>query len=112
MKKTGLMLVALVFVIGLGTAYAADYNGVTDFSGRSYDAFEIAAGNGAGIAVYESSAPGSRRLVEGVAESSRHSHDTFDIGDEGQAKPGMSRNWAGKEPPGKSYDTFEIEIAK
>jgi len=113
MKKTVGLMVALMFVVGLGTAYAADYNGVTDFSGRSYDTFEIApAGPAAVSSGYEGSAAGGKRLVGGPADSSRHIHDTFEIGDQGQAKGGMTRNWAGKESSVKAFDTFEIELAK
>ncbi len=35
MKKSIMFMVAAGFVVSLGTAYAADYNGATDFSGRS-----------------------------------------------------------------------------
>jgi hypothetical protein len=108
MKKTGLLLVTLVFVAGLGTAYAADFNGVTDFSGRSHDYFEITTpGPDAADRGYESSAPGSKRLIEDLNTTGK-SHDMFEIGDQGTAKHNMKQNWGGKKPSGNSYDYFEI----
>jgi hypothetical protein len=122
MKKNGLLMVAMVFVFGMGTAYASDWNGVTDFTGRSYDMFEIQAGDGPAKTVYESSAPGSKRVIEDLNNTGK-SYDLFEIElvDSGKrsmegAAPGslrqMKRNWAAKEPSGKSYDTFEIEVPR
>ncbi len=123
MKKTVLFLFALVFVAGLGTAYPADFNGVTDFSGRSYDTFVIETGSGAAAAAYEGSAAGSKRMIEDLNNTGK-SNDTFEIEmiDSGGkrvkegAAPGslrqMKRNYAGKESSVKAYDTFEIETGK
>jgi hypothetical protein len=121
MKKTMFMF-ALVFVFGMGTAYAADFNGVTDFSGRSYDTFEIETDNGGAKTAYESSAPGSKRLVEDFNNTGK-SYDTFEIEmiDSGKrvvegSAPGnlrqTKRNYAGKESSVKAYDNFEIEMFK
>ncbi len=115
MKKIVTIIGAVLFALSFGIAYAGNglYNGVTDFSGRSHDTFEIErAGGGAVAGAYESSAAGSKRLVEGEPDASRHIHDTFEIGNQGQAKPGMTRNVGGKESSVKAYDTFEIELAK
>jgi len=81
------------------------YNGTTDFSGRSYDALAIGteSGNDSTDRAYESSAPGSKRLVEGL-NTSRNFYDTFEIGAQGQAKQVMRRNWAGIKPSGNFYD--------
>jgi hypothetical protein len=84
---------------------AALSNGITDFSGRSYDTLVIATASGNDIAghTYESSAPGSKRLVEGLSTTGNF-YDTFDIGDQVQAKQIMRRNWAGIKPSVNFYD--------
>ncbi len=102
---TGLLLFAGTGMAGtVGPAGDMQYNGITDFTGRSYDALVIglASGNDISDPVYESSAPGSRRLVEG--NTAANFYDTFDIGDRGQAKPVMKRNWAGLQSSVHIYD--------
>src|SRR5574340_1829503 len=96
MKKASLVVIAMVFVAGLGAAYAAD-NGITDFSGTVNDRLEIEHAAGTMTNVYESSAPGSKRLVEDFNATAK-SYDTFDIGSRASAKPGMKRNWAASRP--------------
>lgn len=43
MKKIMVVMAAIALTLGYGAAYAGEklYNGVTDFTGRSYDLFEI-----------------------------------------------------------------------
>ncbi len=107
MKKALLLMVAVMFVAGLGTAYAAG-NGITDFSGRTNDRLEIEhVGSVAADSVYEGTAPGSKRLVEDFNTSGK-AYDTFEIGNHGPAKPGMRQNWGAKTPSYNAYDTFEI----
>lgn len=107
MKKTFLALVALTFVVGMGTAYAADLNGVTDFSGKSNDRLEIESVGNAANNVYEGTAAGSKRVVEDFNATGK-SYDTFQIGKQAPAKPGMKQNWAAQQPSYNAYDTLEI----
>jgi hypothetical protein len=76
MKKIFFMTMTMVFALTLGLAYAG--NGVTDFSGRSYDtlgpgpAGKIAhAGSGAGEAV--------AALHNGVTDFTGRSYDTLEL---------------------------------
>ena len=124
MKKISLFTMTMIFVLGFGAAYAAD-NGITDFSGRAYDTFEIAP-----IAEVNSvegvSAGGLRsddiQIDNGVTDFSGRAYDTFEIG---LADSGMSVEWesaggmrAGDEPlyngttdfSGRSYDTFDLAL--
>lgn len=124
MKKTIIYTFAMVFVAAFGTAYAADYNGVTDFSGKSYDAFEIAPIPA--MSVEGVSAGGlrasDRELYNGVTDFSGRSYDTHEIGMAGtgamRSVEGISAGGvrAGDKKldngvtdfSGKSHDRFEI----
>lgn len=120
-------MAAMLFVLGFGVAYAGGlHNGVTDFSGRSYDTFEI--GQTAPVVAdnaYESSAPGSKRMVEGgvgevsngITDFSGRSHDTFEIEHglsdsrvvEGSAAGSLRKNYGAAVPGYNARDTFQIE---
>ncbi len=125
MKKINILMIAIAFTLTLGTAYAAELNnGVTDFSGKSYDTFDI--GNG-GSSVEGASAGGLREdasmmeLSNGVTDFTGRSYDTFDISGadissvEGTSAGGLRRDESAAQPyngitdfAGRSYDTFDI----
>ncbi len=110
MKKILTIIGATIFALSFGIAYAGSglYNGVTDFSGKSLDTFELAPATAVAGGMYESSAPGSKRLVEDFNNTGK-SYDTFELGKQGRAERGPRQNWAGKESRVRAYDTFEIK---
>lgn len=123
MKKTLIAAIAMVAATGLGTAYAGLGNGVTDFTGKSYDVFEIAPA--ADMKAYESSAAGSRRdageLYNGVTDFTGRSYDRFEIQAARPMEPVIEGSAAGSKRElgvlhnavtdfsGKSHDNLEIE---
>jgi hypothetical protein len=86
MKKIVLFSIAMVFVVSLG-AYAAGFNGVSDFTGRSYDNFEIGPA-AAPNSVESTNAGGLRAGDKGVYTDK----ELYNVSN------------------GKSYDMFEIEL--
>src|SRR5512133_3219979 len=82
MKKISVYTIALLFVLALGTVYAADFNGATDFTGGAYDRFDIGPA-GAANSVEGVGAGGLRvqdsGLSNGVTDFSGRSYDTFEI---------------------------------
>jgi hypothetical protein len=80
----------MIFALTLGSAYAVElnkelYNGVTDFTGRSYDTFEITPMNE--VKGIEGASAGGLRtgeaakeLYNGVTDFTGRSYDTFEIG--------------------------------
>jgi hypothetical protein len=79
MKKIFSVLMTAAFVLALGAAYAGSLsNGITDFSGRSSDTFEIVPGV-PGLAAMERS-QGAMTASNGVSDFSGGSYDTFAIG--------------------------------
>jgi hypothetical protein len=126
MKKIIVFAMTMLFVLALGTAYAAD-NGVTDFTGRSYDTFEI--GPVADSNSMEGVSAGGLRaddseLGNGVTDFSGRAYDTFEIGlNDMRSDRWVERESAGglrasDEPlyngttdfSGKAYDRFDIAI--
>jgi hypothetical protein len=89
MKKILFSITSMVFVLTLGTAYAADMagkglgNGITDFTGRSYESFDIGPAH-AMDSVEGVSAGGLRvadkELNNGITDFSGRSYEAFDIG--------------------------------
>ncbi len=79
MKRIISTVMATAFVLAFGTAYAATLsNGITDFSGGSYDTFAIAPDGGPVAA-----AEGSQDVVassNGVTDFSGGGYDLFVIG--------------------------------
>jgi hypothetical protein len=126
MRKTIVCTISMVFVVALGTAYSADDNAVTDFTGRSYDTFEMAPvaavnsveGTGAG-----GFRAGDNELFNGVSDFSGRSYDTFEMAPvaavnsvEGSGAGGIRADdeelFNGvSDFSGRSYDTFEIVTA-
>ena len=122
MKKITYMTMAMVFGLALGLAYAGD-NGVTDFSGKSYEAGDrVLAG---GITFAEGSAAGGLRASEaveklhnGATDFTGKSYDTFEISQapsdsnvaEGSAAGGLRQNWAGERTSVTSYE--ELNLSK
>jgi hypothetical protein len=95
-----LALAGLLLFAGTGMAATVEGNATSNF----YDTFDLGIHSQANQAdpVYESSAPGSRRLVEGNAAADFY--DTFDLGSHGQTNKVMKRNWSGEKPSANFYD--------
>jgi hypothetical protein len=121
MKKIFYMTMTMVFALTLGLAYAGDLsNGVTDFTGRSYDTLGI--GPAGEIARVQGSGAGEviAKLHNGVTDFTGRSHDTIELGQdreiaqvEGSAAGGMRAGEAMKELSngvsdfsGRSYDSL------
>jgi hypothetical protein len=118
MKKIAIYMMTMVFTLALGLAYAGEHvnNGVTDFTGRSYETLEL----NPAIAVnsFESSGAGSLRAgdymaANGVTDFSGRSYDSFEIGPSaagGGLRKGQEVNKASHEGVGTSptYDTTPI----
>lgn len=114
-------------MLGFGIAYAGSAlnNGVTDFSGKTYDRLEISAAAGAGN-VHEGSAAGGVRLTENetvklhnaVTDFSGRSYDTFEISTapadnsvaEGSGAGGPRRNLAAEETSVGSYEELNLTM--
>jgi hypothetical protein len=85
MKKITVLLLTMAFTLTLGLAYAGEglLNGVTDFTGRSYDTFETGPVDGANN-VESVSAGGLRAegkaLYNGITDFTGKSHEAFEIG--------------------------------
>lgn len=81
MKRMISILMTAAFVLGFGTAtYAAGLsNGITDFSGRSYDTFEIVPGHSA-LAAVEGTQDAWVAGYNGATDFSGRAYDTFVIG--------------------------------
>ena len=123
MKKITYMTMAMVFGLGLGLAYAGG-NGVTDFTGRTYDTLEIAPAASYEHNAFEGTAAGGIRLVEsdngklhnGVTDFSGRTYDTLETSTapsvenfvEGSAAGGLRRNLAGEKSSARSYDSLEM----
>ena len=123
MKKITYMTMAMVFSLGLGLAYAGG-NGVTDFTGRTYNTLEIAPAASFEHNAFEGTAAGGSRLVEsdngklynGVTDFSGRTYDTLEISAapsvgnfaEGSAAGGLRRNLAGEKTSVRTYDSLEI----
>ncbi len=112
MKKTFLFTIAMVFVAGLGTVYAADYNGDSYYG----DIFQIApAALTHANSAFEGSAAGSARTKVNSNDFSIY-NDLFEIAPaasnsrvvEGSAAGSLRQNMAGKESSVRNYDLFEI----
>src|SRR5512147_2444299 len=104
MKKIAIYMMTIGFTLAFGLAYAGEQlnNGVTDFTGRSYEALEI--GSALAVSSVESSGAGGLRTSEneiinnGVTDFSGRSYDTFEIGPsaagnsvEGQSAGGLRK---------------------
>jgi hypothetical protein len=122
MKKIIYITMTMVFGLALGLTYAED-NGVTDFTGKSYDMFEI--GPAADISHVEGSAAGGLRAGEtieklhnGVTDFTGKSYDTFEISQapsdsnvaEGSAAGGLRQNWAGEKTSVTSYEELNLNF--
>lgn len=77
MKKMMVLMITVVFTLTLGLAYAGEelQNGVTDFTGRSYDTFEIGPADAVG-SVESISAGGLREK----ASADKPVHEAIDTG--------------------------------
>ena len=124
MKKITYMTMAMtmVFGLGLGLAYAGG-NGVTDFTGRTYDTLEIAPAASIEHNAFEGAAAGGIRLAaidteqihNGVTDFSGRTYDVLEISAapsvenvaEGSAAGGLRRNLAGEESSVRTYDSLE-----
>jgi hypothetical protein len=123
MKKITYMTMAMVFSLGLGLAYAGG-NGVTDFTGRTYNTLEIAPAASIEHNAFEGTAAGGTRLVEsdngklhnGVTDFSGRTYDVLEISAapaasnvvEGSAAGGMRQNFATEKSSVRTYDSLEL----
>ena len=124
MKKITYMTMAMVFGLGLGLAYAGG-NGVTDFTGRTYDTLETSHAMGVEHGAYEDgAAAGGIRLAEndteqihnGITDFSGRTYDTVELNPspafsniaEGSAAGGLRRNLAGEESSVRTFDSLEV----
>ena len=126
MKKIFAIMGAALFMLGFGIAYAGSglNNGVTDFTGKTYDVLEMAPAAGIEHNVFESSAAGGVRLAEndkeqlhnGITDFSGRTYDMLEISAapsvgnfaEGSAAGGLRRNLAGEKTSVRTYDSLEI----
>ncbi len=126
MKKIAIYMMTMVFTLAFGLAYAGEQlnNGVTDFTGRSYETLEL----NPAIAVnsFESSGAaglraGDYEVANAVTDFSGRSYDTFEIGPsaagnsvEGESAGGLHMeqavNKASHEGVGttRTYDTLPV----
>ncbi len=81
MKKLLITSITMLFVFSLGTAYAESLNGVTDFSGSTYDSFVAippelngAMNEGAGAGGLRDATEG---ISNGVTDFSGSTYDSF-----------------------------------
>jgi hypothetical protein len=81
MKKLLIMNISMLFVFSLGTAYAESLNGVTDFSGSTYDSFVAIPAQSNGAMVEGSGAGGLRdwneALSNGITDFSGSTYDSL-----------------------------------
>jgi len=79
MKKLLMMSISMLFVFSLGTAYAESLNGITDFSGSTYDSFVAIPTESNGALIEGSGAGGLRDATEeisnGVTDFSGSTYD-------------------------------------
>jgi hypothetical protein len=126
MKKIFAIMGAALFMLGFGIAYAGSglNNGVTDFTGKTYDVLETAPAAVIGHTVFGGSAAGGILLVEndkgelhnGITDFSGRTNDTLEISTapsvgnfaEGSAAGGLRRNLAGEKSSVRSYDSLEM----
>lgn len=122
MKRIFAIMGAALFMLGFGIAYAGG-NGVTDFTGKTYDTLEIAPAVNVEHNAFESSAAGGIRLAEidkdqlhnGVTDFSGRTYDTIEVGPatsggnfvEGSAAGGLRQNLAGEESSVRTYDSLD-----
>jgi hypothetical protein len=124
-KRMTILMLTMAFMLTLGTAYASEglYNGVTDFTGRSYEDFELARAD-ADNSVESENAGGMREegkpLYNGVTDFTGRSYDNFEIGMAGEVTTVEDISAGGlrekdKAPhngvtdfSGKSYESFEM----
>ena len=81
MKKLLFASMLMLFVFSLGTAYAESLNGITDFSGSTYDSF-VAIPEESDAAMLEGSGAGgldaaSEGISNGVTDFSGNTYDSF-----------------------------------
>jgi hypothetical protein len=94
MKNIFSITMIAAFIFAFGTTYAGElYNGVSDFTGRTRDTFEIAQGMNEVNAVEGAAGGGMRgngseKLYNGITDFSGASYDTFVIG----TGPGEMKN--------------------
>ena len=125
MKKTFAIMGASLFMLGFGIAYAGGLNnGVTDFSGNTYDVLESAFTTGTVSDIHEGMAAGGVRLMEidkdqlhnGVTDFSGRTYDVIEISEapaagnvaEGSAAGGLRQNFAGEKSSVRTYDSLPI----
>ncbi len=115
MKKILTIIAVVSFALSFGIAYAdiGTHNGVTDFSGKTYDTLEVAPAQSLMSGAIEGSAAGSLR-AEQPASQLYNDGDHYDTLMGGQAIPDRQvveaprANWAGKDSSVLNFDTFEI----
>jgi hypothetical protein len=115
MKMIFTMIAVVIFALSFGIAYAdiGTHNGVTDFTGKTYDSPELAPGASFMSGAIEGSAAGSMRVERSSSQLSNggNHYDTLYGGQpvaDSQAIEAPRTNWAGKESSVRNYDTFEI----
>jgi hypothetical protein len=126
MKRIFAIVGAALFVLGFGMAYAGSAlnNGVTDFTGKTYDVLEMAAFADAGNSIQEGAAAGGIRLVgseteqihNGITDFSGRTYDTLEINREaavsneaeGSAAGGPRRNFGDEEYSVRTYDSVPM----
>lgn len=129
MKKITVLVLTMVFTITVGLAYAGEglHNGVTDFSGRSYDTLEIsstAALNSVGAVSAGGLRAEGKALYNGVTDFSGRSYDIVQINskDAVNSVEGVNAGGLREEKPagkrsneiidsGRSYDTVPMNPA-
>ena len=113
MKKIAIYMMTMGFTFVFGLVYAGEQlnNGVTDFTGRSYETLELTPATA--MNNFESAGAGGLRtgdyvVSNGVTDFSGRSYDTFEIGPSTAGNGGMRQeaNKASHEVVGTtSYDT-------
>ncbi len=138
MKKLMVVAMTMAFALTLGVAYAGQngkmYDGVTDFTGRTYDSLPLTVPQAiSGSSIEGSSAGGLRtedpavELHNGSTDFTGRTYDSLPVAPAAPAIHGSSvegssaggiraeaprQNWAGKESSVKIFDNFEIKLAK
>jgi hypothetical protein len=112
MKKVFVIIAVLSFALSFGIAYAdvGTHNGVTDFTGNTYDSLEGAPNQSFTSSAIEGSAAGSIR--ESQLYNGGNHYDTLIGGQAISDRRVMETprtNWAGKESSVRNFDTFEIQ---
>ncbi len=138
MKKLMMGIMTMAFALTLGVAYAGQSvtidNGVTDFTGHTYDSLPLTVPRANIVPSIEGSSAGGLRaedpavvLHNGITDFTGRTYDSLPVAPaasaihsssvEGSSAGGMRaeaprQNWAGKESSVRNFDNFEIELTR